>query len=210
MKIIDKNSWNRREHFEFFSSFDEPFFGLVAEVDCTVAYKFAKETGRSFFAHYLHLSLVAANSIDELRFRIHDGEAVEFDEIHASTTIGRDDGTFSVTFVPFSKDFSVFDHSLKKEIQAVQESTGLRLNKYAKRNDVIHFSSIPWTKFTGLTHARKYGDGESEPKISFGKTFLKEDQLFMSVGVFVHHGLADGYHVSRFLEKYQELLNKVH
>ena len=30
-EIIEINTWNRKEHFEFFSHFDEPFFGVVSE-----------------------------------------------------------------------------------------------------------------------------------------------------------------------------------
>ena len=207
MKLIDQKSWNRREHFEFFSKFDEPFFGLVSEVDCTNAYKVSKEKEHSFFAWYLHKSLTAVNEIEEFRYRIVEDQVAEFDEVHASTTIGREDGTFGVTFVPFNQDFNVFNQSLKEEIDAVQSSVGLRLNKHAKRSNVIHYSSIPWTRFTGLTHARKYGDGESEPKISFGKTFLRDGKMIMPIAVYVHHGLADGYHVSKYLKLFQRLMD---
>lgn len=208
MRKINIKSWNRKEHFEFFSKFDEPFFGLVSEIDVTAAYNFSKEVNRSFFAHYLHRSLLAVNLVEEFRYRIDKNEAVVYDEIHASTTIGREDGTFGVTFVPYNIDFDVFNSSLKAEIEEVKNSIGLRLNAHAKRNDVIHYSSIPWTHFTGLTHPRKYGDGESVPKISFGKMFVKEDKWFMPVAVYVHHGLADGYHVSKYFEVYQKLMNE--
>ena len=35
--LIDLETWPRREHFVFFSAFEEPFFGLTANVDCTSA-----------------------------------------------------------------------------------------------------------------------------------------------------------------------------
>ena len=40
---INIDSWNRKEHFHFFSKFEEPFFGITAELDCTHAYKESKE-----------------------------------------------------------------------------------------------------------------------------------------------------------------------
>ena len=40
---IDISNWNRKEHFEFFSAFDEPFFGITTPIDCTIAMKKAKE-----------------------------------------------------------------------------------------------------------------------------------------------------------------------
>lgn len=38
-KIIDIATWNRREHYEHFSAFDDPFFGVTVNVDCTRAYQ---------------------------------------------------------------------------------------------------------------------------------------------------------------------------
>ena len=31
-KIIDIATWNRREHYEHFSAFDDPFFGVTVNV----------------------------------------------------------------------------------------------------------------------------------------------------------------------------------
>ena len=47
-KIIDIATWNRREHYEHFSAFDDPFFGVTVQVDCTRAYQEAKTKGISF------------------------------------------------------------------------------------------------------------------------------------------------------------------
>jgi chloramphenicol O-acetyltransferase type A len=208
MKKVDLNSWNRKEHFEFFSQFDEPFYGLVSDIDCTSAYQSSRENGHSFFAWYLHRSLLAVNQVEAFRLRIVNKEVVLFDEVHASTTIARKDGTFGVTFVPFSEDFETFLQSLNAEIEGVKSSTGMRLNIPAQRHDVIHYSSIPWVQFTGLTHPRKYYNDESEPKISFGKIHQKADRWLMPVSVFAHHGLADGLHIGQYFQRFQGLMDE--
>lgn len=51
-QLIDVNSWIRKEHYHFFKDFDEPFFGITTKVDCTIAYKKAKDLGVSFFLYY--------------------------------------------------------------------------------------------------------------------------------------------------------------
>ena len=207
MKILDKSTWKRKEHFDFFNQFDEPFFGLVTEVDCTKAYQISKSKGQSFFAYYLHKSLLAVNLVDELRYRIENNDVIIFDEIHASSTIGRKDGTFAFTFVPYSFDFANFNESLKEEINHVQNSNGLRVNDDDSRIDVIHYSSIPWHTFSGLTHARNYKRKDSAPKITFGKMFQKGDQKIMNIAIFVHHGLADGFHIAKYLDYFQKFMN---
>ena len=206
-KKIDTSNWNRKEHFEFFSSFDEPFFSIVAEVDCSIAYKKAKENEHSFFAYYLYRSLQAVNKVEEFRTRISGNDVVIFDEIHAAATIGREDGTFGFSFVNYSSDFNSFQKGLKEEVQNVQDSTGIRLNEDAIRLDAIHFSTIPWQSFTGLTHARNFKFQDSTPKITFGKAFMRDGKKMMPVSVNVHHGLVDAFHLSKFLDVFQELLN---
>jgi chloramphenicol O-acetyltransferase type A len=209
MKVINKNTWIRKEHFDFFSKFDEPFFGIVSEVDCTKAFQFTKKENISFFAFYLYKSLVAVNNIEELKYRIKNELIVQYDKINASPTIGREDGTFALSYVKYNSDFNVFNKSLLSEINEVNNSSGLRLAPNdSKILDVIHYSSIPWIKFTGLSHARNFKYVDSCPKITFGKTHRNDNKLLMPVSVNAHHGLVDGKHIGNYFELFQELLNE--
>ncbi|MFD1096159.1 CatA-like O-acetyltransferase [Salegentibacter chungangensis] len=207
MKKIDLSSWNRKEHFDFFSQYDDPFFGIVTEVDCTNAYRFARENKYSFFAWYLHKAITAVNKIEEFKYRILGEEVVLYDVVHAASTIGRKDGTFGFSFIHFSEDFDVFNTDLLEEIKNVENTTGLRANEDAARKDAIHFSTLPWNKFTGLTHAKNFNNKDSVPKISFGRAFDSGSGKKLPVAVNAHHGLMDGIHLARFLEEFQKLLN---
>lgn len=208
MKLIDIDSWNRKEHFELFSKMASPYFGIVTEVDCTVAYQRAKEKGISFFASYLHKSMVAVNKVDELKYRIVDGKVYQFDRIHAGATIGRDDGTFAFIFVHFSEDFQEFNAELQAEIDAVKHSSGLRLNGDDVKIDLIRHSTIPWTSFTALLHPTNFNRTESVPKITFGKFSVKEGRKFLPVSIEAHHGLLDGFHIAKYLEEFQARLDE--
>jgi len=208
MKKIKLNTWNRKEHFEFFKKFDEPFFGIISEVDCSPAYQLAKENKWSFFAYYLHKSLMAVNEIEEFRYRIQDGEVIVHDEVHSGSTIGRKDGTFAFSFVKYNADFLIFQADLKKEIENVNNSTGLRLECDDYGDNIIHYSSLPWIKYTAITHPRMYHTDESIPKITFGKASLEDERRVMPVSVYAHHALMDGYHVGRYFELFQKLMNE--
>jgi len=48
---IDLEHWNRKEHFLFFGSMDDPFFGLTTQIDVTSIYKEAKADHASFFLY---------------------------------------------------------------------------------------------------------------------------------------------------------------
>lgn len=203
---VDLASWNRREHFEFFSRFEEPFFGLVANINCTPALAEAKRLGVPFFLYYLYQALQAVNQVEALRYRIEEGEVYCYDRIHASATIGRPNHTFGFSFIELHNDLGAFVQAATAEIAAVQASEGLRLSPATARLDVIHFSAIPWVRFTGLTHARSFTHPDSIPKISIGQTYTEDAATLIPVSVNVHHGLADGYHVGLFLAEFQRRL----
>lgn len=208
MKIINIESWNRKEHFEFFSRMASPYFGITTEVDCTKAYDNAKENGNSFFAHYLHKSMIAVNSVEELRLRIVDDQVALFEKINAGATVGREDGTFGFIFVNFSDDFKIFNTELQSEIQAVLNSRGLRLNDDDIKKDLIRHSTIPWTSFTGLLHPTNFDRTESVPKITFGKFSIREGKKYLPVSIEAHHGLVDGFHLAKYLSEFQRQLDK--
>ena len=208
MEIINIESWNRKEHFEFFSRMASPYFGITTEVDCTIAYDNAKENGNSFFAHYLHKSMIAVNSVEELRLRIVDNKVALFEKINAGATVGRADGTFGFIFVNFSDDFETFNKELQNEIQTVLNSTGLRLNDDDIKKDLIRHSTIPWTSFTGLLHPTNFDRTESVPKITFGKFSIREGKKYLPVSIEAHHGLVDGFHLVKYLSEFQRQLDK--
>lgn len=78
-KILDMEKWPRRDHFSFFSKFEEPFFGITAQVNCEKAYDLCKKNEFSFFLYYLHACLFAANKIENFRFRIQGKDVIIFE-----------------------------------------------------------------------------------------------------------------------------------
>lgn len=206
METVDIENWTRKEHFQFFSKMASPYFGITTEVDCTQAYKQSKENRVSFFAYYLHKSMIAVNAVKELKYRILGDKVVSFPVVNAGTTIGRADGTFGFAFVNFSNDFDAFLSELQNEIQAVHSSTGLRLNDDDVKKDLIRHSTIPWSSFTGLLHPTNFDHTESVPKITFGKFSVREGKKFLPISIEAHHGLVDGFHLAKYLEEFQKQL----
>ena len=107
-KIIDIATWNRREHYEHFSAFDDPFFGVTVQVDCTRAYQEAKTKGISFSLLVLHRITTAAAAVEEFRYRIEGDKVVCYDSLLPEATVGRDDHTFSFAAFEYDPDELVF------------------------------------------------------------------------------------------------------
>lgn len=203
---IDLATWNRKEHFEFFSTFEEPFFGITTPIDMTIAYEKAKAMQIPFFVYYLHKTIAAVNQVENFRYRIEENEVVLYNEIDASATIMREDKTFGFSFMKFHSNIDEFTKIAETEIERIQVTPGLFTREFP--TNIIHFSAIPWINFTSLTHSRSYTLPDSCPKVSWGKLMDKNGKKTMSVAVMAHHGLVDGYHMGLFVEALQTELNK--
>lgn len=227
---LDISNWNRREHFYFFKNFSEPYFGLTANVHCTALVQHCQNTKESFYLRYLHSILATVNQLEPLKLRLTtNGERVlKYQRIHASVTVSRADNTFGFGFIEFYESFATFAEAANNEITAVKQSTALFSEKLIaanadqpdtvenmlakERQDVIHFSALPWLHFTGLSHARHSlqanGSHASEPKVSVGKYIKKDGHYELPIALHLHHALADGYHAACFYEALSAAFNE--
>ena len=206
-KQFDLENWSRKDHFNFFNQFDEPFFGVTVDIDCTIAYQKCKKEGIGFFLYYLHQSLTAANAVENFRLRIEDNQIYLYDKVNASAVINRADNSFGFSYIDYFSDFDEFQSAAKLEIENVKKSKGLILN--GNNANVIHISAMPFLKFTSLSHARSFAHKDSCPKFSFGKMTDENGKKTMPISVHVNHALADGYHVSLFIDEFQKLMNHI-
>lgn len=205
-QLLALDTWARKDHFEFFSRFDEPFFGVCVDIDCSTAWQQANAMETSFFLLYLHRSLVAANEVTPFRYRISEGQVWIHDTVGASPTINRPDGTFGFGYMDYYPDYATFSAKAAQETERVRNSKGL-IPAISGEN-VIHYSALPWIDFNSLSHARSFSFPDSCPKISFGKMTEVHGRKRMSVSVHVHHGLMDGFHVGEFIDLFQQKMNE--
>jgi chloramphenicol O-acetyltransferase type A len=202
---IDIDNWIRKDHFNFFNKFDEPYYGVTVKVDCTIAYQTAKQKGVSFFLYYLYQSLSASQLIDAFKLRIDGNEVYQYDQIDAGSTISRPDGTFGFGDFRYYPNFEDFHTEALKVIKRVETETGLSMST---AENVIRYSALPWIDFTALSHARMFAFRDSCPKISFGKMTKNDEIRSMPVSIHVHHALVDGIQLGQFIECYQKLMNR--
>lgn len=204
-KKIDVSRWKRREIFSFFKDYEEPYYGITVELDCTGAYEFAKEKGISFFLYYLYLTLKAVNQTEAFKYRIEGDELYLYDVINGSATIDRDDGTFGFSHILYFEELDLFLEKATEELIDVRTSN--RLIRTGIGENVIHFSALPWIGFTHVSHPRRYDRRDSIPKITIGKLKRMGDRKEIPVSVHVNHAVADGLHVGMFFETLKDLFS---
>jgi len=205
MKELDIQNWNRKQHFEFFKEFSDPFFSVTVQLDVTKAYQFAKRNNTSFFVVYLHACMKAVNAIENFKYRIEGDKVVIHEIIHASATILRPDTTFGFSFIHFSDDFEQFYQNFLLEKERV--FIGNELFPPINSQDCVYCSAMPWLHFTGHKEPVNGAVLESVPKFAFGKFENINNNLLMPISVDVNHALVDGFHVGQFFQKFQDALD---
>ncbi len=203
---LNVETWNRKEHFNFFKTFDQPYYGVTIQLDCTRAYTQCKKLGVSFYSYYLHRTLVAINDTENFKYRIEGDDVYICDQVDASSTILRDDHTFGFSHIKFKPDVIEFHQVVTAEIERIKNTTGLFTT--GPLTNVIHFSALPWVNFTHISEAFNKAANDSCPKVAVGKLTEVGERKLLPFAIHVHHALVDGYHLGLFLDKLQLLLNE--
>ena len=200
-RYLDIEAWSRRQQFEFFKSYDNPFFNICTNVDVTPLLSLTRAMRDiSFFIAYHFFSIKAANEVEPFRYRLRGDRILVHDRIHAGTTLLLADESFTFAYFDYTEDFEGFHARAEAAIQSAKAG-GVQLYQRPEQDDLIYHSVIPWATFTSITHARKGGRQESVPKIAFGKYREDGGRMMMPVSVEVHHALMDGLHVGRYFEQ---------
>lgn len=205
-KTINVPTWKRREHYEKWKDFEEPFHGVTVILDLTKCYNFCIKNNYKIFDRYLYHFIHAVNKVEAMKYRIIDNNPVIFEEILTGLVIMKPNDTFAYGFLKKENDFQLFSKNLQQEKQRVINRGTLHDDE--KLLNIIHFSVLPWVNFVSLSHARKYSADDSIPKITFGKIVKEDNRYKMAMSVHVHHALVDGKDVGTFINVFQELLNE--
>ena len=207
-KYLDLEKWIRRDLFRFFVGFDKPYFNICTHLDVTELLTALRERngsgGSSVSLAYHYFALRAANEIESFRYRLKDGQVIVYDVIHGGTTVLLPSEIFTLAYFEYDASFEKFMAGAEQAMkEAVSGDGAFRPNP---RDDMIHFTTLPWISFTSFSHARNWGREDSVPKIAFGKFIKVNERTLLPFSVEVHHALMDGLHVGRYVARLEEVL----
>jgi len=206
-KYLDLETWPRRDLFEFFRGYQNPYFNICTQLDITRLMTVLRDRpGVSVSLAYHYFALRIANEIEPFHYRLEGEDRVAIHEvINGGTTVLLPNETFTYAYFDYREDFQQFITEAGEAIERVRAEGSL---KPTMRYDLIYFTTLPWVSFTSFAHARTPGRGESIPRIAFGKFLRDGDRIHLPISVEVHHALMDGLHVGRFFMSLEAALAK--
>lgn len=195
-----------------FINFQSARYSMSARVNVEKLWNWCHENDKSFFIMSLGCLMNAVNSVDELKRRIIDNKAVEFDYLDGVTPImNEEEGIYCEMRVKTPQEFdSIIDwHDYVKDLSAdilsgKSESFFIEMEKRDLEN-IANFSCIPWVDFDMLTNCTVYGKA-IQPLVTWGKV---NENFEMSISITVSHIFVNGRELGYFYENAQWEFNNI-
>ncbi len=194
------DSWKRKEVFNFFKDYQDPYFNVTVNIEVSGLWHFCKEHKTSFFLASLFSACKVANEIPEMKVRMLGEELRAYKLVHPGCTILKEDNSFGFAYFTMKDTLVDFVAEGQKEIDRVKSLKNMGVND--EQVNVIYFSVLPWMSFTSFKNARMDNALNGIPKIVFGKVFKEKENTFkMPISIEVHHSFLDGFHVGAFINQ---------
>jgi len=202
-RYLDLETWHRRELFEFFIGYANPYFNVCTKLEVTALLAFVRSRQGLRVSSAIHyFGLLVANEIEPFRYRLKDRNVIVYDVINGGTTVLLPNESFAYAYFDYHQNFDEFVAGMDKAVDDIRNDTGPL--KPTMRDDLIYHTTLPWISFTSFAHARTPGRGDSVPRFVFGKFTKENERTMMPFSVEVHHALVDGLHVGRYLSRLEE------
>ena len=209
MKEIDIENWKRKGPYETFKDYSHPQFSIGARLDVTNLVKYCKDNKKSFFATFLYIVSKSANKVEEMKIRIIDDKIVEYDIVHPSYVVLRDDNVITTCKTDYVDSFDEFYKNCRNDVDRTKKNKDVIFDS-SNDNGVLYISCLPFTDVYTVTNPYdiKNKNQTSIPRIVWGK-FVEENGRY-KMGFFVecHHALVDGEPVCKFINYVIEEIEK--
>ena len=195
-----------------FMNFLSARYAMSARVNVEKMWNWCHENDRSFFIMSLGCLMNAVNSVPELKRRIIDGKAVEYDYLDGVSPI-MDEGNeiYKEMRVKTPQEFDdiLTWHDYVRELSSdilsgKKEGFFIEMEKRDLTN-IANFSCIPWVDFDMITNCVVDGNA-IQPLITWGKV---NKDFEMSVSITVSHIFVNGRELAHFYENAQNEFNSI-
>lgn len=203
-KLIDKDNWKRKEYFDHY------FFNVPCTYSMTVKMDITKiiKKKQKLYPTMLYYITKVVNKYEEFKMAIDEnGRLGMFDTMLPSYTIfHQDTKTFSNLWTEYYCKYEDFCKAYEDDMLKYANQSGLFVKANVPKNN-FPVSMIPWTSFEGFNLNLQKSYDFLQPIFTMGKYYKENDKILLPLAIQVHHAVCDGFHICRFVNELQELLN---
>ena len=200
-KIIDKETWSRKEYFQHYFSEIPCTYSMTTKLDITKL----KNSNKKLYPAMLYLITKVVNNHKEFRTSFDmNGQLGNFDEmLPCYTVFNKETETFTNIWTEYCEDYDIFCDSYEKDIK-MYSSVKKMIAKPDIPINTFPVSMIPWTTFEGFNLNLQKGYDYLLPIFTMGKYYEENGKYFLPLAIQVHHAVCDGFHVCSFVNELQK------
>lgn len=202
---IDRSTWKREEYFNHYLSDVPCTYSMTVQLDITVL----RKKNLSLYPTMLYLIASVVNCHEEFRTALdNNGDVGIYDVLSPCYTIfHKQSETFSNLWTVYSKDYQAFCNDYERDICEYGTIERMMAKPYVPEN-TFPVSMIPWSSFNGFNLNLQKAYGYLLPIFTMGKFEAVNERYLLPLAVQVHHAVCDGFHLSRFFNELQELIEQ--
>ena len=204
MTIIDKETWPRRAHYDFFTPMSDPFYTLTFPVDVTPLRAWCRANAMPFYPAVVFGVTKAMEAVDAFHYKDRDGVIVRHDTLVPSfTDLKPGSQQLHIVTLPKEGDLDSFCRTTRAKSEAQQTF----LDQSGELDDLIYFSCTPWFDLTGCTNERDFDKDDNIPRITWGKYVPADGRETLGMCLEVNHRFVDGWHLGQFYQHLQQAID---
>lgn len=196
MQIIEKETWPRREVYEFFAGMSHPFYALTFPVDVTPLRAWCRERGLSFYAAMVYGVTKAMERTDAFLYKDRGGQIVKVDRLIPSFT-DLHPGSEPFHIVTLEAGDCLADFCRQAKARSAAQTAFVTSGPWAP-DELVYFSCLPWFPLSAVTNERDTDPSDSIPRVTWGRWEEREGRTLLSLSLELNHRLLDGAHVGHF------------
>jgi chloramphenicol O-acetyltransferase type A len=200
---IDLDTYARRQWYEHFCQFEIPVTYRTIQIDVTALKSYCKHKNLKFSLTLGFILTRANNHVREFRHRIVNDTLVEYDRIIPVFTVMLPNNVFAIAKGVYTDNFADDYNANLSSNERVAK--GLTTTPPSEHLGQIFITTNPWTTQTAVQapFSRRLA---SMPVYCVGRMYDDAGRIKVGLGLQVHHGLVDGYHIGHVLDIVQRHL----
>lgn len=208
-EIIDIDTWSRGGLFRFYMDKMRIVMSLTVDVDVAPLVKYAKAHGLRFYPSMIWVVSKVVNSRAEFKYGWDaGGNLVRWESVSPSyADFHREDESFTKLVTAYSDDLFDFHGRYLRDAEASRALRGIAPDQPPNFFDV---SCLPWVSYRHV-NMHVFDEGRFlAPVVTWGR-YSPDGRggLSMPLTMNIHHAVADGFHLSRFFNEVQALINSL-
>lgn len=210
-KTIDQSNWKRQTHFNHYFNDVPCTYSMTVKLDITSL----KRKHWPLYPTLLYAITTIVNQHEEFRtaFNEHKQLGVYDELIPCYTVFDKTTELFSTIWTPYHQDFKVFLDNYEKDramfLSSLKTQSLTIMGKVNPPMNTFFVSMVPWVSFDGFNLNLQKGYDYLLPIFTIGKYSETDERFEIPFAIQVHHAISDGYHVGRFIDELQTLLNTI-